>query len=207
MAPHLGEVATESAPLTSKVTPLQASTEKNSADPGPANKHSSGPKKRWKMASLIAGVKRLAIGAKGAVPSEELFRRVDPAVDGDECLQDCDTCAVHLPRGFKIDEADELYGMVKGWQTHILVATGKTDWVRDVTDEKGSVMQAVGKAEAPSNGVSYFWSREVVFVEMTGRLTKETRNLCCRQRISRRRTTRRTIPSRRQCCCCPLSPL
>ena len=44
----------------------------------------------------------------------------------------------------------------------MLVATGKTDWVRDVADEAGSVMEAVGRWKRgarggePSNGVSYF---------------------------------------------------
>lgn len=28
---------------------------------------------------------------------------------------------------------------------HAIVATGKTDWLRDVKDEKGSVMMALGK--------------------------------------------------------------
>lgn len=83
-----------------------------------------------------------------------LFPKTDPAVDGDDCLHDCESCNVKYPRGFKIDEEDVLYGMVKGWSTHLIVGTGKTDWVRDVSDEKGSVMEAVGKAEAPSNGVS-----------------------------------------------------
>jgi len=61
---------------------------------------------------------------------------------------------VKLPKGFKIDEEDELYGHVKGWATHVLVATGKTDWVRDVADEKGSVMEAIDKKAdvKPSNG-------------------------------------------------------
>lgn len=58
------------------------------------------------------------------------------------------------PRGFKIDEDDRLYGEIKGWSTHLIVGTGKTDWVRDVADEKGSIMEAVGKAGKPSNGVS-----------------------------------------------------
>jgi glycerol-3-phosphate O-acyltransferase/dihydroxyacetone phosphate acyltransferase len=61
---------------------------------------------------------------------------------------------VRYPRGFKIDEEDVLYGQVKGWSTHVLVGTGKTDWVRDVGDEKGSVMEAIGKADGPTNGVS-----------------------------------------------------
>ena len=74
-----------------------------------------------------------------------LFPAVDPAVDGDDCDHDCASCTVAYPKKFSIDEEDKLYGHVKGWQTHMLVATGKTDWVRDVADEKGSVMEAVGK--------------------------------------------------------------
>lgn len=42
---------------------------------------------------------------------------------------------------------------MKGWQTHLVVATGKTDWVRDVADEKGSIMEAVDRGSVkPSNG-------------------------------------------------------
>lgn len=85
---------------------------------------------------------------------DKLFTKTDPASDGDECLHDCESCSVKYPASFSIDEDDKLYGGVKGWSTHLIVATGKTDWVRDVTDEKGSVMEAVGKANAPENGVS-----------------------------------------------------
>jgi hypothetical protein len=74
-----------------------------------------------------------------------LFPRPDPSIDGEECLQDCSTCTIHYPSKFSIDEDDKLYGHVNGWDTHLIVGTGKTDWVRDVTDEEGSVMQAVGK--------------------------------------------------------------
>jgi (2Fe-2S) ferredoxin len=62
---------------------------------------------------------------------------------------------VKYPRNFSIDEKEELYGHIKGWSTHLIVATGKTDWVRDVADEKGSIMEAVDKGKVkPSNGVS-----------------------------------------------------
>lgn len=89
-------------------------------------------------------------------PIEKIFPKVDPTVDGDDCDHDCESCHVKYPKGFKIDEDDELYGHVKGWSTHILVATGKSDWVRDVADEKGSVMQAIDHGSVkPSNGVSY----------------------------------------------------
>lgn len=89
-----------------------------------------------------------------ATPIDQIFPKVDPAVDGEDCEHDCESCSIKYPRGFKIDEEDDLYGHVDSWSTHVLVATGKTDWVRDINDEKGSVMQAIGKsAIKPSNGV------------------------------------------------------
>lgn len=83
-----------------------------------------------------------------------LFPKTDPDKDGEECLRDCESCTLRYPRSFKIDEQDVLYGHVKAWATHLLVATAKGDWVRDVEDEKGSVMEAIDKADKPKNGVS-----------------------------------------------------
>lgn len=104
--------------------------------------------------SSTASIPRLSDGtAFVKAPEGTLFPQVDPAVDGEDCTHDCESCEVKYPSKFSIDEGDKLYGHVKGWATHLLVATGKSDWVRDVTDEKGSVMEAVGKAHAPSNGV------------------------------------------------------
>ena len=74
-----------------------------------------------------------------------LFQKVSKAEDGEDCDHDCESCEVEYPKKWSIDEDDKLYGQVKGFSTHMLVATGKTDWVRDVADEKGSVMEAVGK--------------------------------------------------------------
>lgn len=89
------------------------------------------------------------------IPSPDaLFPKVDPAVDGEECLHDCASCTIRLPARFEIDTKDSLYGNVDGWATHLVVATGKTDWVRDVADEKGSVMEAVERGGVgPGNGV------------------------------------------------------
>lgn len=85
---------------------------------------------------------------------DALFSKVDPAVDGDDCDRDCATCTVHYPARFDVDQTDKLYGRVDGWATHLLVATGKTDWVRDVADEKGSLMEAIDRGGiTPSNGV------------------------------------------------------
>ena len=83
-----------------------------------------------------------------------LFPTVDPNIDGDDCDRDCESCEIKYPSKWKIDEDTELYGHVNGWATHMLVATGKTDWVRDVADEPDSVMQAVRDCKVePSNGV------------------------------------------------------
>lgn len=88
-------------------------------------------------------------------PADKLFIKTNPDIDGDDCLHDCESCTVKYPRKFEVDEKEELYGHVSGWSTHLLVGTGKTDWVRDVADEKGSVMEAVGKGSVqPQNGVS-----------------------------------------------------
>ncbi|KAL2144833.1 hypothetical protein VTI28DRAFT_8495 [Corynascus sepedonium] len=105
------------------------------------------------LKSLINSAKALAIGKSGNKAAiNELFPKVDRAVDGEDCDHDCDSCSVKYPKGFKIDESDDLYGFVKGWSTHVLVATSKTDWVRDVADEKGSVMQAIANTKGPTNG-------------------------------------------------------
>ncbi|KAJ9614498.1 hypothetical protein H2200_002635 [Cladophialophora chaetospira] len=91
-------------------------------------------------------------GFSTAKTEADLFPPTDPSIDGEECLHDCSTCTVHLPAKFSIDEDDKLFGHVKGFNVHLLVGTGKTDWVRDVTDEKHSVMQAVGKVGLEMSG-------------------------------------------------------
>ncbi|KKA28680.1 hypothetical protein TD95_003076 [Thielaviopsis punctulata] len=85
-------------------------------------------------------------------PWGALFPKTSPDVDGEDCLRDCESCVVKYPKSFSIDTKDVLYGEIKGFSTHVLVATGKTDWVRDVADEKGSVMEAISKAVPPTNG-------------------------------------------------------
>lgn len=88
-----------------------------------------------------------------AASHDTLFPKTDPAVDGEACLHDCASCTVRYPAKFDVDYEDTLYGNVNGWATHVLVATGKTDWVRDVADEKGSVMEAIERGGvSPANG-------------------------------------------------------
>jgi hypothetical protein len=59
----------------------------------------------------------------------DLFTKTNPVVDGEECLHDCENCSVKLPTKFSIDESAQLYGHIKPFQRHLVVATGQSDWV------------------------------------------------------------------------------
>ncbi|KAL7784945.1 Sucrase/ferredoxin-like domain-containing protein [Trichoderma ceciliae] len=106
--------------------------------------------------SAVPGAAGAGFGpeASGGGPArmEALFPKTEAEKDGDECLHDCESCSVRYPRGFKVEEEDVLYGQVKAWSTHVLVGTGKVDWVRDVAEEKGSVMEAIQKTGGVTNG-------------------------------------------------------
>ena len=101
-----------------------------------------------RSASSDSAVKTAAEGS--------LFPKVDPQIDGEDCDHDCSSCDIRYPRSFKIEEDDHLYGKVNGWATHVLVATGKSDWVKHVEDEKGSLMEAIAKCDDPTNGVRLY---------------------------------------------------
>ncbi|KAL5615156.1 hypothetical protein BROUX41_005213 [Berkeleyomyces rouxiae] len=95
---------------------------------------------------------KVTIGDSSGSTWSTLFPTTNPETDGDDCLRDCESCSIKYPKSFSINETEELYGHIKGFSTHVLVATGKSDWVRDVADEKGSIMQAISKAASPTNG-------------------------------------------------------
>jgi hypothetical protein len=59
----------------------------------------------------------------------ELFTKTDPAVDGEECTHDCSSCSVEYPAKFKVEQDAQLYGHIKAFDRHLLIATGKSDWV------------------------------------------------------------------------------
>lgn len=97
-----------------------------------------------------------------------LFATTDPGVDGDECLHDCASCSVKLPSKWSIDEEDKLYGQIQGWSRHLIVATGKTDWVRAVEDEKHSVMEAIGEHIGLVNGKLMLSASNIPVPEISG---------------------------------------
>ncbi|KAK8237739.1 Sucrase/ferredoxin-like-domain-containing protein [Phyllosticta capitalensis] len=110
-------------------------------------------KNLWGRVASHSGAAQDHDGFHKPAKAEQLFPVTDPAVDGEDCLRDCENCTIKYPRKWSVDENDNMYGNIGGWETHLIVATGKTDWVRDVADEKGSIMQAVEKCGVkPSNG-------------------------------------------------------
>lgn len=61
---------------------------------------------------------------------------------------DCESCTHKYPSSLSIDKDMPLWGTVKPWQHHLLVATGKTDWVHDVTGESGTLAHALDANES-----------------------------------------------------------
>ncbi|KAL2004299.1 hypothetical protein VTN02DRAFT_4024 [Thermoascus thermophilus] len=82
--------------------------------------------------------------------TEYLFPKVDPKEDGPDCQKDCADCTLHYPAKFSIDTHRQLYGNIKPFTTHILVATGRSDWAQKVEHEKGSLMEALHESSATS---------------------------------------------------------
>ncbi|KAK9448063.1 Sucraseferredoxin-like protein [Limtongia smithiae] len=60
-----------------------------------------------------------------------------PVVPEDGCAFECDTCTTRFPSTVKIERDDPLWGSVKPWRMHLLVATGKSDWTHGMEDEHG----------------------------------------------------------------------
>ncbi|KAE8153975.1 Sucrase/ferredoxin-like-domain-containing protein [Aspergillus avenaceus] len=81
----------------------------------------------------------LSFGSRNA---DYIFPTVDPKQDGPDCKMDCSDCTVQFPSKVKIETSRPLYGQVKKFHTHVLVATGKSDWAHKVESEKGSLMEA-----------------------------------------------------------------
>lgn len=74
--------------------------------------------------------------------------KVEPAVDGPECLQDCANCTNHFPSKVKVETSLPFYGHIKEFHSHVLVATGKNDWKEKVEQEKGSLMEALDSSKS-----------------------------------------------------------
>ncbi|KAA8910999.1 Sucrase/ferredoxin-like-domain-containing protein [Sphaerosporella brunnea] len=106
----------------------------------------------------LAALKRVAtsfLTPRNGSPSsaagpESLFPVVTVEEDGEDCNHDCDACPGY-GRAFDkigVETSDKLWGQVKKYSTHVVVATGENDWIRDVEEIKGSVMRALANEKA-----------------------------------------------------------
>ncbi|KAM5440877.1 hypothetical protein MferCBS31731_004016 [Microsporum ferrugineum] len=91
-------------------------------------------------------------GSSTDSPRGYIFPTVDPDVDGEDCDRDCANCTIRYPSRFKVEEDGKLYGKVKPVTNHVLVATGKSDWIPKVENEKGSLMEAFNKNSSQTKG-------------------------------------------------------
>ncbi|KAL4810102.1 Sucrase/ferredoxin-like-domain-containing protein [Aspergillus unguis] len=71
-----------------------------------------------------------------------IFPTVDPKTDGPDCKKDCADCTLSFPSKVKVENSIPFYGHIKEFHTHVLVATGRTDWKEHVEKESGSLMEA-----------------------------------------------------------------
>ncbi|KAJ6146244.1 hypothetical protein N7497_008226 [Penicillium chrysogenum] len=89
----------------------------------------------------------LSFGRTGT--NDYLFPKVDPKEDGPECLKDCADCTVKFPSKVKVETSRPLYGQIKAFHSHVLVATGQSDWKeKHVEKMTGSLMEAFDEAES-----------------------------------------------------------
>ncbi|EEP81337.1 predicted protein [Uncinocarpus reesii 1704] len=102
------------------------------------------------LGSLVARAKAVWATKGGDASDRYLFPTVDPTVDGPDCTRDCSDCTVKYPSRFTTENHRYLYGKVKPFAAHILVATGKSDWQPKVENIQGSLMQAFAKGSHQS---------------------------------------------------------
>lgn len=95
--------------------------------------------------------------ARGSEP-EYVFPKVNPEQDGPDCLKDCADCTVQFPAKVKVENSMPIYGHIKEFHSHVVVATGRSDWKEKVGQEKGSLMEAFEDSSAKSKrGVCFFF--------------------------------------------------
>jgi hypothetical protein len=85
---------------------------------------------------------RSLLSITGLQRDDYIFPTVDPKQDGPDCKKDCADCTVNFPDKIKVETSLPLYGRIKQFHTHVLVATGRSDWKQHVEEERGSLMEA-----------------------------------------------------------------
>ncbi|KAJ5459971.1 uncharacterized protein N7458_001523 [Penicillium daleae] len=95
--------------------------------------------------------------ARGSEP-DYVFPKVNQDEDGPDCLKDCADCTIQFPAKVKVESSMPLYGHIKEFHSHVLVATGRSDWKEKVGQERGSLMEAFEDSSAKSKRGRYMVS-------------------------------------------------
>ncbi|KAL4921828.1 Sucrase/ferredoxin-like-domain-containing protein [Aspergillus aurantiobrunneus] len=95
---------------------------------------------------------RSFLSVTGLQRDDYIFPTVDPKQDGPDCKKDCADCTINFPSKVKVDTSRPLYGQIKQFHTHVLVATGKSDWKERVENEHGSLMEAFDNSSGSKHG-------------------------------------------------------
>ncbi|ODV90148.1 hypothetical protein CANCADRAFT_12865, partial [Tortispora caseinolytica NRRL Y-17796] len=66
------------------------------------------------------------------------------------CSITCEECEGKYPRLKGIDPISSLAGSAKSYDEHILIGTGKGDWIRNIDEEPGSIAHAISNWKHPS---------------------------------------------------------
>ncbi|KAK7208320.1 Sucrase/ferredoxin-like-domain-containing protein [Myxozyma melibiosi] len=85
---------------------------------------------------LLSAVKS---SIKATISSDPKPEEILPVVPSDGCDLECATCTAKYSSSLKFDRDTPLWGSVKPWRRHILIATGKSDWAHGLGDETGSL--------------------------------------------------------------------
>ncbi|KAL4879641.1 Sucrase/ferredoxin-like-domain-containing protein [Aspergillus karnatakaensis] len=95
---------------------------------------------------------RSLLSITGLQRDDYIFPTVDPEADGPNCKKDCADCTIEYPSKVKVEASRPLYGHIKQFHTHVLVATGKSDWKEHVENERGSLMEAFDRSSGSKHG-------------------------------------------------------
>ncbi|KAJ0426286.1 Sucrase/ferredoxin-like-domain-containing protein [Aspergillus carlsbadensis] len=95
---------------------------------------------------------RSLLSITGLQRENYIFPTVDPEEDGIDCKKDCANCTIEYPAKVKIETSLPFYGHIKQFHTHVLVATGKSDWKEKVENEPGSLMEAIHDSSGSKHG-------------------------------------------------------
>lgn len=57
---------------------------------------------------------------------------------------------MQYPSKVKVEMSKPLYGNIKAFHSHVLVATGRSDWKAKVEQERGSLMEAIDQSPVKS---------------------------------------------------------